>query len=91
MIAEATREGRRREFAHFRGFDDELPDPQSEQTFLRSKLDPKPVGEWFREAVVLRRALPVELDAEVDGSRLVLRRGVHTLSLDFDTLGVERS
>jgi maltooligosyltrehalose trehalohydrolase len=91
LIAEATREGRRREFAHFRGFDDELPDPQSEQTFLRSKLDPKPVEEWFREAVVLRRALPDELDAEVDGSRLVLRRGGHTLSLDFDTLSVECS
>jgi maltooligosyltrehalose trehalohydrolase len=91
LIAEASREGRRREFAQFRGFDAELPDPQSEQTFLRSKLDPKPVEEWFREAVALRRALPDELDAEVDGSRLLVRRGAHTLTLDFDTLSVERS
>jgi maltooligosyltrehalose trehalohydrolase len=91
LIAEATREGRRREFAQFRGFDAELPDPQSEQTFLRSKLDPKPGEEWFREAVALRRALPDELDAEVDGSRLLVRRGAHTLTLDFDTLSVERS
>ena len=41
--------------------------------------------------VVDARALPDELDAEVDGSRLVVRRGAHTLTLDFDTLSVERS
>ena len=91
LIADATREGRRREFARFRGFDDELPDPQSEQTFARSKLDPKPAEAWFREAVALRGALPNELDVEVDGARLVVRRGAHTLTLDFDALSVERS
>ena len=38
-IATATRDGRRREFAAFAEFSgEEVPDPQDEQTFLRSKL-----------------------------------------------------
>ena len=38
-IAEATREGRRREFEAFASFSGEdVPDPQSVETFLRSKL-----------------------------------------------------
>jgi maltooligosyltrehalose trehalohydrolase len=37
-IAEATREGRRNEFEAFSGFSGEVPDPQAEETFLRSKL-----------------------------------------------------
>jgi maltooligosyltrehalose trehalohydrolase len=37
-IAEATREGRRREFEAFAAFAGEVPDPQAEETFLRSKL-----------------------------------------------------
>jgi maltooligosyltrehalose trehalohydrolase len=40
-LGRAVTEGRRREFAHFAGFggDREVPDPQAESTFLRSKLD----------------------------------------------------
>ena len=37
-LVEAVREGRRKEFAAF-GWGDEVPDPQSEETFGRSKLD----------------------------------------------------
>src|SRR4029453_2914368 len=37
-IATATREGRRREFAAFAQFGEEIPDPQAEETLLRSKL-----------------------------------------------------
>ena len=42
--AELTREGRRREFAHFKAFStpamrDKIPDPTEEATFLASKLD----------------------------------------------------
>ena len=47
-IAVATREGRRREFAAFASFDEELPDPEDPATFERSKLtrerDPKIAG-----------------------------------------------
>src|SRR3954463_10697538 len=37
-IATATRDGRRREFAAFAQFGEEIPDPQAEETFDRSKL-----------------------------------------------------
>jgi maltooligosyltrehalose trehalohydrolase len=37
-IAQATREGRRTEFAAFARFDEEIPDPQDVATFERSKL-----------------------------------------------------
>ena len=37
-IADATREGRRREFAAFAEFGEEVPDPQDPATFERSKL-----------------------------------------------------
>jgi len=37
-IAVATREGRRREFAAFAAFAEEIPDPQSSKTFSDSKL-----------------------------------------------------
>jgi maltooligosyltrehalose trehalohydrolase len=61
-------EGRRREFARFAGFEDaakqrEIPDPQSEQTFLESKLNLREreegVGEqayrMYTELIALRR------------------------------------
>jgi maltooligosyltrehalose trehalohydrolase len=43
-LAQSVREGRRREFAHFPAFQDEvardrIPDPTAEATFLMSKLD----------------------------------------------------
>ena len=91
VVAEATREGRKREFERFESFHGEVPDPQGAETFLRSKLEPAPAAEWFREAVALRRELPDELEVETDGSRLVARRGSHTLTLDFEALTVERS
>jgi maltooligosyltrehalose trehalohydrolase len=37
-IAQATRDGRRREFAAFAAFGEEIPDPQDPQTFERSRL-----------------------------------------------------
>lgn len=62
-LGKLVTEGRRNEFAAFREFTDpakreKIPDPQSEQTFLRSKLDwseaEKSPG---KEAVALHRAL----------------------------------
>jgi maltooligosyltrehalose trehalohydrolase len=38
QIADATREGRRREFASFASFEHEVPDPEDPATFERSKL-----------------------------------------------------
>jgi maltooligosyltrehalose trehalohydrolase len=47
-LAEGTREGRRKEFAHFSAFAtpelrDKIPDPCDEQTFLASKIDWSPL------------------------------------------------
>ena len=88
-IAEATREGRRREFA----FSDEVPDPQSRSTFEDSKLDRSRPDEelraFYRELLDLRRELPREIEVEVDGSHLRARRGNVELRADFDAKTVE--
>ena len=90
-IAEATREGRRREFARFAGFSGELPDPQDEATFERSKLTPGEPEELYRRLLRLRLELPRELEVACDEERrtLELRRGRATLRADFDRETVE--
>jgi maltooligosyltrehalose trehalohydrolase len=93
-IAEATREGRRREFAEFASFaGEEVPDPQALETFLRSKLgvcEPDPL---YRELLALHRELPRELEADADEETKVLRlrRGDATLVADFGKRRVEFS
>jgi maltooligosyltrehalose trehalohydrolase len=60
-IADATREGRREEFAAFTQFSQEIPDPQDPETFARSKLtrDLEPtLAELYRALLALRRELP---------------------------------
>jgi maltooligosyltrehalose trehalohydrolase len=60
-IADATREGRRREFAAFAEFGEEIPDPQDVATFERSKLtrqrDPE-LASLYSELIAARRRLP---------------------------------
>jgi maltooligosyltrehalose trehalohydrolase len=60
-IAEATRSGRRREFAAFAEFEEDIPDPQDPATFERSKLtrerDPR-IAELYARLLVERRRLP---------------------------------
>jgi len=93
-IAEATREGRRREFADFAAFSgQEVPDPQALETFLRSKLQPREPDPLYRELLALRRELPPELEvaADEDANVLRLRRGDVTLVADFDNRRVEFS
>jgi maltooligosyltrehalose trehalohydrolase len=85
-IAEATREGRRREFEAFAGFGGEVPDPQDPATFERSRLsregDPA-LTELYRELLALRRTLPREAEATWHGNTLTVRRGDVTLVADF--------
>jgi maltooligosyltrehalose trehalohydrolase len=57
-IAEATRAGRRKEFEAWAAFrHEDVPDPQSPETFERSKLDWRPAEQWFRDALALRKSL----------------------------------
>jgi maltooligosyltrehalose trehalohydrolase len=89
-IADATREGRKREFAAFTSFSgEEVPDPQDKATARRSVIshgDPDP---FFRDLLQLRRSLPRELEVSAHGSVLTMRRGDHTLVADFDGKNVE--
>jgi maltooligosyltrehalose trehalohydrolase len=85
VIADGTREGRRREFQHFAGFSGEVPDPQDLESFRRSKLTPGEPEQLYVDLLRLRRDLPRELEVDVDeGARtLTLRRGRATLRADF--------
>ena len=92
FIADATRDGRRREFAGFSGFSaEDVPDPQAPETFERSKLDPRPPDPLVRRLLHLRRELPRELDVSFDEAArtLELRRGRARLAVDFRSLEVE--
>jgi maltooligosyltrehalose trehalohydrolase len=65
-LGRAVSEGRRREFSHFGWAPADVPDPQDEATFLRSKLRWDEVGEgdhaglldWHRRLIALRRLVP---------------------------------
>jgi maltooligosyltrehalose trehalohydrolase len=64
-LVEAVRRGRREEFASF-GWKGTVPDPQDEQTFLRSRLQlglreagrHKTLVEFYRKLIALRREAP---------------------------------
>jgi maltooligosyltrehalose trehalohydrolase len=93
-IADATREGRRREFAEFAAFSgEEVPDPQAPETFERSKLDPSggdlELRGFYCELLALRRDLPREVSTSVEGGVLRVRRGGVELVADFDALTAE--
>lgn len=96
-IAEATRTGRRREFASFTAFSGtDIPDPQDEATFLSSKLDLKAGDpdtlEYYRHLIELReelRGLPIT--TRVDEIRRFLRvnRGPIELAMNFSDAPVD--
>jgi maltooligosyltrehalose trehalohydrolase len=95
-IAEATRVGRREEFATFAQFaHEEIPDPQDPATFERSKLtravDPA-IASLYRELLAVRRELPPGPVGEVawdeDEHWLRLRRGRFELVCNFGREGV---
>ena len=82
-IAEATRKGRKEEFAAFAAFlGEDVPDPQDPATFRRSKLtreaDPDVVA-LYRRLLELRRTLPPgaidEVAFDEDARWLRFRRG----------------
>jgi maltooligosyltrehalose trehalohydrolase len=89
-IAQATREGRRQEFASFAQFSGEIPDPQDIATFDRSKLtrrrDPA-LEHLYVELLAARRRLPpgdleaIEFDEPARWLRA--RRGPFELACNF--------
>jgi maltooligosyltrehalose trehalohydrolase len=97
-IAQATREGRRREFAAFEEFGGETPDPEDPATFERSKLtrqrDPA-TTQLYADLFRLRRRLPKgnadEVRFDEEGRWLRVRRGTFELLCNFgsETLELE--
>jgi malto-oligosyltrehalose trehalohydrolase len=76
-LADAVADGRRNEFKDFGWAADDVPDPQDEATFLRSKLDWSQrdcephlgVLAWYGELIALRRARPELTDPRLDRVR----------------------
>ncbi|HSN53377.1 MAG TPA: DUF3459 domain-containing protein, partial [Candidatus Sulfomarinibacteraceae bacterium] len=76
-LAEAVRQGRRREHAAFGVAPEEVPDPQDPKTFARSRLDWDELGaephrsmlEWHRALARLRRRRPELTDGRMDRLR----------------------
>jgi maltooligosyltrehalose trehalohydrolase len=73
-LAKAVAEGRRAEFGAHGWGPAEVPNPQDEQTFLRSKLDwaerdtppHQEILAWYQELIALRRAWPELTDPQLD-------------------------
>ena len=93
-IADATREGRRREFAAFAQFGEEVPDPQDVATFERSKLtrrrDPALAG-LYDALLTARRRLPPgdadEIEFDETARWLRVRRGAFEILCNFAARG----
>ena len=87
FVADATRAGRRREFAGFAGFAGDVPDPQGRDSFEASRLSQAEPEDLYVRLLRLRRELPRELEVAVDeeARTLALRRGRATLRVDFAT------
>jgi len=89
-LGRAVTKGRREEFAAFGWDPEEVPDPQDERTFLRSKLDWEEPARaphsdllaWHRELIRLRRRLPWLTDGRRD--RLTARFDETARWLAFD-------
>jgi len=89
-LIDAVRKGRAGEFSSF-GWRAEPPDPQSEQTFARSRVTPALrrqgphalLWAYYRELIRLRKALPAITDPERTGTEILP-------DLERDTLVVIR-
>ena len=76
-LAEAVARGRRAEFAAYGWVEADVPDPQDEATFTRSKLDWSQPGQprhrellaWYSELIALRRARPELTDPRLEQLR----------------------
>jgi maltooligosyltrehalose trehalohydrolase len=98
-IAEAVRTGRRREFASFAWDSEQIPDPQADETFARSRLDwderdcdeHREMLEWHRALIALRRRMLGSLVGRDDTTRaeviapraIVMRRGGWTVAANL--------
>ncbi len=95
-LGRAVSEGRKREFSAFGWNPDQVPDPQIEETFLRSKLDWNELAhrphadllEWHRRLVALRRSEPALLDGRMDLVRCSYDEGERWLVVERGPVSV---
>jgi maltooligosyltrehalose trehalohydrolase len=94
-IAQATREGRRSEFASFAQFAADVPDPEDPATFERSRLTrhaDQGLARLYRELIAARKRLPRGTPREIEYDEqfrwLVVRRGPYELACNFGTAPV---
>ena len=79
-LVRSVREGRRREFYSF-GWKGEIPDPQGEETFSRSKIRPELSGEpvhaelfdFYKKLILLRRQTPALRENSRQGMTVCLQ------------------
>jgi maltooligosyltrehalose trehalohydrolase len=77
-LGKLVSEGRKKEFAAFGWRPEEVPDPQDEQTFLRSKLhweeQSKPphseMLDWYRQLIQLRKSEPDLTEGSLDHTQV---------------------
>ena len=90
-IADATREGRQREFAAFAEFGEQVPDPQDPATFERSKLtrtgEPEGLRELYAALLRIRPEVPRvdRIDHDEHAGWLRVDRGAFTLLMNFSS------
>ncbi|MEA2372157.1 MAG: maltooligosyltrehalose trehalohydrolase [Solirubrobacteraceae bacterium] len=88
-IAKATREGRRKEFASFASFGEEIPDPQAVETFEASKLTrvaDEGLARLYRDLLRARRELRGEalgIDFDEEAGWLTVEREGGRLCCNF--------
>jgi maltooligosyltrehalose trehalohydrolase len=101
-LAEAVRNGRRREFAAFGWKPEDIPDPQAPETFAASRLrwderDERTHASMLRfytDLVTLRREHPGDVEVRAVGAnRIEIRRGDLTVRVDLvnDALDIRTS
>ncbi len=96
QLAQAVSEGRRKEFQAFGWSPDSIPDPESRDTFLRSKLtwDEIPDGQharmqaWYRDLIRLRRSTPCLNNGEPGNTRVVFDEADRWLTIQRGEMGV---
>ena len=77
-LGKAVSEGRRSEFAHFGWQPEQVPDPQADETFLRSKLNwLERTGEphasilaWYKALIALRRSTPTLTNGRLEDTAM---------------------
>jgi maltooligosyltrehalose trehalohydrolase len=88
-LAESVRKGRRAEFAAFVADESEVPDPQAQQTFERSKLDwderergeHREIFAWYRQLIRLRRCMPDFENGRLDLDAVAFDEGARWMSV----------